>query len=245
MKLQLPVIQGLIDRRMLINFRLTPDVMARLLPPPFEPRLIHGCAMAGICLIRLREIRPRGWPLMLGIASENAAHRFAVTWKDGGNLREGVFIPRRDTSSYLNSLVDGRIFPGVHHRSAFEINEKDDHFSVSVKTENDSPLLSVETKLAKSLSTASIFNSLREASDFFASGSVGYSVTRHANEFDGLELHTTKWQMEPLEVSAWRSSYFEDERQFPKGSITFDSGFLMRNIPHEWRKQSNIKTNHE
>lgn len=34
--------------------------------------------MAGICLIRLRDLRPGGAPTGLGLRTENAAHRVAV-----------------------------------------------------------------------------------------------------------------------------------------------------------------------
>ena len=65
--------------------------------------------MAGICLIRLKDIRPRGFGAMFGVSSENAAHRIAVNGTRGGATREGVFIPRRDTSSLLQSFV--KVFP--------------------------------------------------------------------------------------------------------------------------------------
>src|SRR5919204_5757200 len=112
--MQVPVIRGIIDRRILANFRVDATVLARLLPSPFRPKLVHGAGMAGVCLIRLKDIRPRFLPSFLGISSENAAHRIAVEWDEGGRRREGVFIPRRDTSSWLNTLAGGRLFPGLH-----------------------------------------------------------------------------------------------------------------------------------
>ncbi len=55
--MRLPTIQGLIDRRILVNYRVSPDVASRLLPRPFRPKLANGFAMAGICLIRLKQVR--------------------------------------------------------------------------------------------------------------------------------------------------------------------------------------------
>jgi hypothetical protein len=49
---RLPTIQGIIDRRILVNYRVDTEVAARLLPAPFRPKLAKGYAMAGICLIR-------------------------------------------------------------------------------------------------------------------------------------------------------------------------------------------------
>src|ERR1051326_1862789 len=101
--MQIPVIRGLIDRRILVNYRVDPDVLTKILPAPFRPKLVNGAGMAGVCLIRLKKIRPRFLPSFLGISSENAAHRIAVEWENDGETKEGVFIPRRDTSSRLNT----------------------------------------------------------------------------------------------------------------------------------------------
>src|SRR5262245_32820204 len=100
--MRIPVIRGVIDRRILVNYRVVPDVLASLLPPPFRPKLHRGYGMMGICLIRLRGVRPKFLPSWLGIGSENAAHRTTVEWDEGGHVREGVYVRRRDTSSWLN-----------------------------------------------------------------------------------------------------------------------------------------------
>ena len=76
--MKLPAIKGIIDRRILINFRIDPDVMAHNLPSPFRPKLVRGYAIGGICLIRLKAARPTFLPLPWGMGSENAAHRIAV-----------------------------------------------------------------------------------------------------------------------------------------------------------------------
>ena len=101
--MKIPKIKGLIDRRILINYTVEKDVLTNFLPHPFQPKLVNGKGIAGICLIRLKEIRPKGLPKLIGISSENGAHRIAVEWTDNGIFKEGVFIPRRDTSSKLNA----------------------------------------------------------------------------------------------------------------------------------------------
>ena len=118
--MRLPKVHGVIRRRLLVNFRADAAVVATILPPPFRPKLHDGVAIIGICLIRLEEIRPKGFPRLAGLASENAAHRIAVVWDDdAGTPREGVYIPRRDTGSLVNHLAGRRLFPGEHHRATF------------------------------------------------------------------------------------------------------------------------------
>lgn len=109
-QMKIPAIEGIIDRRILINFSVDAGVVQRILPAPFRPKTYMDRAIVGICLIRLINIRPKGFPEVVGISSENAAHRIAVKWVQHGVEKEGVYIPRRDTSSKFNHLVGGRIF---------------------------------------------------------------------------------------------------------------------------------------
>ena len=86
--MKLPAIRGTIDRRILANYRINPKVVSAILPPPFRPKLVNGFAIGGICLIRLKAMRPRFFPFRWGIGSENAAHRIAVEWEVDGEFRE-------------------------------------------------------------------------------------------------------------------------------------------------------------
>ncbi len=226
--------RGVIDRRILVNFRVERDVLAHLLPSPFEPRLVNGYGMAGVCLIRLKHIRPRFAPSILGVSSENAAHRIAVEWNQNGERRIGVFIPRRDTSSRLNTLAGGRLFPGVHHHSRFKVREGDDQYEITMDSDDGQTHIAVAGRLTTHLPTTSVFSSLQAASDFFEQGSLGYSVTRRPDQFDGLELRSFAWAVQPLEVERVESSFFENRSLFPAASVRFDCALLMRGIEHEW-----------
>lgn len=238
--MKIPIICGLIERRMLINYRVEPAVLAAQLPAPFRPQLVRGYGMVGICLIRLAQVRPRGLPRWLGIGSENAAHRTAVEWDDGGTTRQGVYVRRRDSNSRLNALCGGRFFPGFHHHARFTIDEAADHWNVALASDDGVTNLRVRTRRADGLPTESIFASLDEASAFFAAGSLGYSDAREPGEYQGLELRCRDWHVEPLAVDEVRSSYFDDESLFPRGSITFDNALLMLGIEHEWHEHADL-----
>jgi hypothetical protein len=229
--MRIPVIKGWIDRRVLVNYRIDPGVLERYLPTPFKPQLVKGYAVGGVCLIRLRDVRPKALPCTPGIGSENAAHRFAVTWTENGREKIGVYIPRRDTDSILNHLAGGRIFPGVHHLADFSVTESDPHYSVALDSKDGEMHMSISGTVAESLPDASIFSEVQQASSFFEKGSLGFSPSNHRGCFDGLELKTLNWSVAPLQVKKAESSFFD---QFPKGSIELDHALLMKDIEHEW-----------
>lgn len=236
--MRIPVIRGIIDRRILVNYCVDPDVMAAVLPQPFRPQIVNGYAIGGICLIRLRNIRPAILPVPWGIGSENAAHRIAVQWESDGQLRSGVYIPRRDTNSRLNALVGGRIFPGVHHHATFEVQETDTDYEVQMTSDDGQANVLVAGVVGDALPSTSVFPSLQEASDFFKYGSIGYSDTASPHRYDGLELRCRSWDAKPLHVRSISSSYFQDRSLFPAGSVQFDGALLMRGIDHQWHSLS-------
>jgi len=232
--------RGVIDRRILTNFRIDPEILAAVLPAPFRPKTIHGHAIGGICLIRLKHLRPRPFPALLGVSSENAAHRFAVEWDTDEGVREGVYIPRRDTSSRISTLLGGRLFGGLHHHAHFEVREEEDTYSIALTSDDQDTRVVVEGHVGRDLPEGSAFASMESASSFFEQGSLGYSATPREGVFDALELQVDEWSVTPLDIDRVESSYFSDPRLFPEGSSTFDCALLMENIEHEWHEHARL-----
>src|SRR5262245_66299510 len=194
--MRLPTIEGIIRRRILVNYRVDPVVIQRHLPSRFRPKLYEGRAIAGICLIRLEHIRPKDLPAFIGINSENAAHRIAVLWDDEhGVTREGVFIPRRDTDSEINHLMGGRIFPGEHNRASFTVEESETDVSLSMESQDGRIKIGLAGRISNTLPSAYLFSSLSAASSFFEPGSLGYSITGEAHRLVGIVLAREEWSV--------------------------------------------------
>ena len=242
--MRIPVIKGVIRRRILVNYRADPEVVARLLPPRMQPKLFGGHAWVGICLIRLEHVRPRGVPRLLGIRSENAAHRVAVEWPDDSGCRQqGVFVQRRDTSARVNSWAGGRVFPGEHHLARFEVVDDGSHVAIAMHSNDGQVSVNVAGDGTGEWSRSSAFASPHDASEFFRRASLGYSPSRTTGRLDGLLLDIPDWQAQPLAVRSTASSYFDDERNFPRGTIEFDHALVMRDVLHEWRGAASLCTN--
>jgi hypothetical protein len=238
--MRFPKVHGVIRRRLLVNFRVDPGVIQQLLPSPFRPKLQDGHAIAGVCLIRLEDIRPQGVPQMLGLSSENAAHRVAVVWEDHTGAHEGVYIPRRDTGSLINHLGGGRIFPGEHHRAKFQVAEAGDRIELHMRAADGRLQIDVAGHVSQDLPRTSAFRTLSDASAFFEPGALGYSATAGGTRLDGVVLKTHSWKVEALALEQAYSSYFADEIFFPAGSVTFDCALIMRNIAHEWHAAADM-----
>ena len=229
----------MIRRRILLNYRVDAEVARGVMPSCFRPKLVDGFAVAGICLIRLEEVRPKGFPAMMGMASENSAHRIAVHWDDADGVeKEGVFVPRRDTDSWVIAMVGGRLFPGVHHHSKFTVEDQEGKISLKIDAVNDTvPLIDLEVNESESFPGDSVFGSLEEASQFFEAGCVGYFSRPDSCKLDGLLLKVDDWKVTPLKIERVSSSYYDNRSIFSEGSIELDHALLMRDIPHEWHSE--------
>jgi hypothetical protein len=230
--MRLPTIHGYIDRRILVNFTADPDFARKIIPSPFRPKVYKGKAIVGICLIRLKSIKVKGLPDFCGVSSENGAHRIAVEWDEEDVTKEGVYIPRRDTSLRLNTILGGRLFPGKHYLARFNVKEGDGKYHVDF-TSSDNTNISIDAKETNTFPSNSIFNTLDNVSEFFEKGAVGYSP--NGNKYEGLKLQAYSWKVQPLEVMSVHSSFYENENVFPKGSVQFDNALLMTKVEHEWK----------
>jgi hypothetical protein len=222
-----PELQATIERRLLVNYRVDPDVLAEVLPPPFHPSIVDRYGIGGICLLRLGAVRPVGLPRQIGLTSENAAHRIAVEWDTPAGLANGVFIPRRDTSSRVSALLGGRVFPGWQRRAQFEVLERDRRFEICVISHDGLADVEVHAHLSDRPMPGSVFATTEAASTFFRSAPVGYAATPCDGVYDGVELGTEGWNLEPLHVERVTSSFFDDRARFARGTATLDSAFLM------------------
>ena len=233
------IIEGIIDRRILVNYRIDPSVLRRILPEPFEPRLIGDHALGGICLIRFKKMRPAGMPQILGTSSENGTHRFCVQWKDKGKLRTGIYVKRRFSNSRLHVFGSDRVFPGSLDYAHFQVEESDGHYRVEFRSD-DGAFAKVQVHETQDFPTDSIFENIEAASSDFEQDKIGFSPAKTKGSFKGVQLNTNDWSLSPLAVKSVHSSLFLDTDLFPSGSTELDHSLLMKNIKHSWQDVETI-----
>jgi hypothetical protein len=232
----MPVIKGLVRRRILINYRVIPEVMQTQLPAKFRPKLHAGFGIAGICLMRLEEVRRHGFPAFLGVSAENAAHRFAVLWEnEAGQTCEGIYIARRDTDSKVNLAGGGWLFPGEHQRARFEVKEEAGGVDLSLVSNDQQVVVQVRGQPTKHMPYQSGFQSPADAANFFQAGAGGGGQSP-----GNAPLRKTEWIMQPLRVEHVYSNYFSDVIRFPQDTLMFDSALITHNVSHEWSSESEL-----
>ncbi len=229
----IPRMAATIAQRVLVNYRVDPDVAGSLLPDGIRPQLVGGSAVAGVCLIHLTAFRPAWFAPAIGHRSRNAAHRIAVEWDTAEGPQTGVYIPRRHSSSLLARLVGGRVFPGTHIAARVDFRTTADDLEVHV--EADDLRVRVAARRGPGIPFRSdLFETLEQSSTFFRKDAVGWSPTR-SGALEGLRLDTDAWKVEPIDVTALSSTFFD---ALPDGAAQFDHALLMRDVPTRWSSVS-------
>jgi hypothetical protein len=221
------------ERRVLVSYRIKPDLVQAILPAPFRPALADGYAVGSICLIRLSGIRPAGVPTAFGVRADNVAHRIAVLLDTGDGPVPGVYIPCRYTSSRVAALTGGLLFPGLR-MARFGGAEQDGRYRITADSADGDIRIAVDARIAPSLPAGSVFADLDDASRFFRLAPNGYSATPVPGIFDGVTLQTSYRKVQALRVDAVTSSLFGDPRLFPPGTATVDSAFAATGLA-TWR----------
>jgi Uncharacterized conserved protein (COG2071) len=227
-------IDCVIERRLLVNYRIDPGRVAALLPSPFRPQVVGGYAVGGVCFIRLGGVRPAGLPRAAGMTSENVAHRFAVEWDTADGGAAGVYVPRRETSSRIAAAAGSRVFPGGYRHARFEVAESEALIRIDARSRDGKVSVSAEAAPAVALGSE-LFPTVDDAVSFFRGGSLGFSPSTTAQDcLDGVRLQCATWAARPMVISHMRSSLFDDVATFPRGTCTLDSALVMTNIAARW-----------
>jgi Uncharacterized conserved protein (COG2071) len=228
-----PIFCGVIKRRILLNYRADPEVVKRLLPAPFYPKLYHGYAIVGVCLIGLESLRPRGLPGWVGVNTENAVHRMVAEWIDSqGHSHARIFVARRDTDLWLTTILRGKLFPGGYHRARFAVEESLGHVEFACRSIDRKMEISFSGDDTLQLPASSCFKSLHE--DFFRSADSANSLAEGWASLEGIALEEKEWKIRPFRISQVSCSFFADQERFPAGSVEFDHALVMRDIAQAW-----------
>jgi hypothetical protein len=218
---------GRIERRVLLDHAVDPEVAARHLPPGLDVRLLDGRAVVGVCLIRLVDMRPAGLPARLGRTIEAAAHRISVV---GPGAEPGVFVPRRDTSSWTAALAGGRVWPGVHGRATFAVDRTPSTLGIDVAC-RDGAGVSVRVDLDGADGTT--LADPDATSGFHAAETTAWSP-RRSGGLEAAVLDCRCWSARPVGVTAATSTWLDDPAGFAPGAATLAGALLMEDIAVRW-----------
>ena len=228
----LPSLEATLTRRVLVIYRADPVVLRRLVPAPLELATRNGCAVVGISLMRLAELRVRGMSSAMGLSAENMAHHAAIRYPAGRALSDGLFIWRRDTDSPLLAQLGGRLVPAEFRQASFAFREGTS-MAAEIRTERHEADVSFVATPDRYWRSTPIFRTREDACEFCCACECVFSCAWRDRRLFATRLPASPWEMTPLRILRLRSAFFESPKIFPKGSIAFDSAVLLHSTAEQ------------
>lgn len=221
-----PAVRGIVERRLLVNYRVDLGRLDAILSKPFRGREVgeSGMGIGSICLTRVENARPRFAPGFLGIPVETATHRVYARVEGGGE--HCVYVPRRDVSSGFHAFVMGSLLPMEFDRGEFRTEERGIERLIQVDGGNEVVGVLFQETERDEVKEDSVFYSLESASVFLCEGGVEYGMS--GDVYSGIETCLQENDLKPVEVKDEQSSYFG------KMGGEFDSAFRMEEVEHVW-----------
>ena len=141
--------------------------------------------MVGNCLIRLKNVRPTFLPVLARGLLRECRPPLGRRMGRGRAIREGSTCLATTPTPAQREWPAGGSFPASHHHARFTVDEAADRFRVALRSDDGVTAMSVNGRRTDRLPESSVFHSLGEASQFFLSGSLGYSATPDPSRFQG------------------------------------------------------------
>jgi hypothetical protein len=231
-----PAVRGVIERRILVNYRLDVGALDAVLPEPFRGREVgeSGKGIGSVCLMKVGDARLRFAPSAVGLSVETVTHRVSAERRKNGETENCVYVPRREVSSRFCAAVGERLLPAELNQADFRVVERDGVWRIRVDCGDEYAAVEVHDTDRDEMEEGSVFESVESASEFFCEAGMRYSPS--GDRYEGVELCPREWGMKPVDVTELRSSFFEKLGAEP------DSAFRMEGIEHEWRPRRSVPT---
>ncbi len=224
-------LQSHIVRRLLVNFRTDPGLVAAQLPDRLIADEVGGFAMVGICAISLRSIRPPGVPTRVGLSTDNVAQRIAVRDADTGE--RGVYVARRDTSSRIAASLAATIFPARLGHSQVTVIDDVERVNLVSRPNRPGAELDLVVSAADGLGADSVFDGVDTAANWLRDAAVGW--TFEGDRVERVTLDTGRWPVTPLRIEHVRSQWHHDRF---RASLEFDHALIVRDLHARWHGTS-------
>lgn len=231
---------GMLEDTVLLNYRTDAEVLRRLLPEPFEPRLVDGYGLMGVLMYRLRDLeceRSMGLP---SPPSEHVLYRIAVSWQQGGRRYHGMYVLRHEVNTRLPIQHRRRgIFPVIARPVRWHRRPWRGSFEWSLRTRNR-VRLRLGARLSKHFPRESVFEDLDHAADFFGRERAAVAPRYQRQVFSCTHFLPLEWTVKPLHIHRLKTDFSQLENTFPKDRIFFDSGLYWAQLPCRWQEGREI-----
>lgn len=227
----IPPVRAQLAERLIFNFRLPPEALARFLPEPWlVPEVVGGFGIASFCMLDLRGITVAPLPTAIGLRSISCAPRFAVMDHSTSPPRPAVYVTERWSSSAFGSWFTSLGFSAPHPYAPVSWKRSGEEVRVTVVSPKRGPVFSARLQHSETFQSE-VFESATVFASFIARGVSSYGLSRHPGRLTMVDLHKTDNTYSPLVVDELDGPII---REWQAAGGVLDSAFRTSGGLYEW-----------
>lgn len=184
--------------RLIFNFRLKPDKLAKNLPAPWlQPQVINGWSIVSFCILDLKETILSPLPGFLGYTNTSCAYRCGVLDSSGGAPQPSVYITDRQTDLPIIARLAPWIFLDTILMVRPELKHGSSQTDVVVRYLDNQFMFKGSVKPGPWKSE--VFPTIQEFGDFIKGGVSSYTPSIYGDRLTRVDLVKDEPDYEPLE----------------------------------------------
>lgn len=210
---------GTIGRCWLFTYQTPAEEARALVPRELELVTRGGCAFWNIVVCRIRAMRPRPLPALLGMTYWHVAYRLYVRFHPpAGEPIEGIYFARSDCDRPLITALGNLLTDYVFHTAAILVSEKPPHLHLSIRSPDAPAEATLDpTQTPAQLPPHSVFASLEEAAAFLKYKPAGISVDPKGRvNIVTITRDASAWKSRLIEVVSAEWKFFEGKTVRPE-----------------------------
>jgi len=227
-------VEAFFERSLVLTYAAPAAEIQALLPAPLVPDTWQDkWGFVAVALVQTRQLRPKGWPAVLGHDFCLVGYRAFVRYHTpAGKRLRGLYILRSETDRQHMELL-GNLF--THYRYATtDISLTDDASGLlATSRQSDFRIKVAPVSPEVALPAGSPFASWAEARRFAGPLPFTFSVEAAARRVIIIEGVRQHWQPEPVAIEQAHVGFLS---QLPLSKLVLANAFLVRNVPYHWKK---------
>jgi hypothetical protein len=235
-------VEAFFDQSIVLTFAFPKDQLQHLIPECLSLDMYNnGWAFVAVAIVKTRDLRPKGFPRLLGNDFTLIGYRVFVNYiNNAGKRLRGLYILKSETDKKLMQIM-GNIFTHYGYTTAdiliyeedrqVNISSKKSGLSITLKTGNDEVDLPIDSP----------FKDWKEARRFAGPLPFTFTYDLKTKEVLIVEGVRENWTPKAIEMVDYNIPFLKD-KELENGVLA--NAFVINNIPYYWKKGRIEKWNH-
>jgi hypothetical protein len=219
------------DFSLVLAYALPAPALEPLLPPGLELDRVGDLGLLAVALVQTRDLRPAGWPRLLGRNFFLAGYRVFARLRDRPSIR-GLRILRSDADSRVMTW-SGNLFTHYGYELCRARIDRSDH-RLNIAVEGTAPL-DVEADLvpADHLPAGSPFSDFKEARRFAGPLPNTFGWEQESRSLVIVGSVRANWEPVPVSVDVRRLDYLD---RFSEFGPRLANAFYIEDVDYRWKR---------